>query len=110
MSKDNLPVALTFGPITFTLTGEGYRTEDIGPEPTIIPHLTIHTFEYNGKPRTGIDLGRDTRPGTTNRMYYTYDGMRSFKEENITDLKTKASFDTGALKLTNSDTNIEELI
>ncbi len=103
-------MTLTFGPLNFTLTSEGYRTEDLGPEPTVVPILVIHTFEYNGKARTGIDLGRDTRPGTTNRMYYTYDGMRSFKEENILGLKTKARFDTGALKLTESDTDIKELI
>lgn len=42
---------------------------------------------YNGKPRVGLDLGDDQRPGTRNRVVITLDGIRTFKTAQMFDLR-----------------------
>ena len=36
---------------------------------------------YNGKPRFGLDLGDDERPGTNNRVVLTLDGIRTLNKD-----------------------------
>lgn len=36
---------------------------------------------YNGKPRFGLDMGDDERPGTNNRVVLTLDGVRTFNKD-----------------------------
>lgn len=42
---------------------------------------------YNGKPRIGLDLGDDSRPGTNNRVVLTLDGIRTFKKDGMIGLR-----------------------
>lgn len=41
------------------------------------------TCTYHGKPRVGLDLGDDTRPGTSNRVIITLDGIRTLKKDKM---------------------------
>lgn len=44
-------------------------------------------FNYNDKPRLALILGPDTRPGTTNLICATPDGIRAFKPEKMENLR-----------------------
>lgn len=92
--------------MSFTLTDRGYSNDEVGE----LAVISIASFTYNGKPRLGIYLGEDSRPGTDNRMYYTLDGLRSFKRTNIEDEVVVSRIEAPSVSLTPSDTNIEELI
>lgn len=38
-----------------------------------------YRFDYNGKPRMGLVIGPDTRPGTNNAVILTEEGVRMYK-------------------------------
>jgi hypothetical protein len=57
------------------------------------PYLTppqtpqIVRFVYNMKPRLGVDMGDDERPGTNNLMVLTADGIRAFTKTKMEDIQ-----------------------
>jgi len=58
-----------------------------------IPHLEspvvpqIITFVYNAKPRLGVDMGDDNRPGTNNLMVLTEQGIKAFNKSKMENLQ-----------------------
>lgn len=44
-------------------------------------------FDYNEKPRLGLDMGDDERPGTDNLCVHTIDGFRTFKKGQMVRVK-----------------------
>ena len=54
---------------------------------TITQDLRWIKFIYNGAPRIGLDLGDDTRPGTSNLMVATTNGFRTFKKDGMIGVK-----------------------
>lgn len=52
-----------------------------GPSNSSVDGLTWVTLVYNGKPRFGLDMGDDERPGTNNRVVLTLDGVRTFDKD-----------------------------
>lgn len=49
--------------------------------------LTWIKCVYNGKPRFGLDMGDDERPGTNNRVVLTLDGIRTFDKDKMVGLR-----------------------
>lgn len=52
----------------------------------IAPDNRYLSFLYSNKPRIGLDLGRDPRPGTKNRIFMTLDGLRTFHRAKMFDI------------------------
>ncbi len=63
------------------------RMNGIGPFYAIAPDNRYLSFIYNDKPRVGLALGPDTRPGTNNLACATLDGIRTFKQSKMFDIQ-----------------------
>ena len=62
-------------------------------ETVIAPRIRWIACMYDGKPRAGLDLGSDPRPGTENLMVRTPDGIRTFRKDKILSLRDVTTFE-----------------
>lgn len=53
-------------------------------EPPVMPEVV--TFVYNAKPRLGVNMGDDQRPGTNNLMVLTNEGIKAFNKAKMENL------------------------
>lgn len=67
-----------------------YTTYTIEP-----PRIRWLKFNYSGRPRMGLEVGDDPRPGTNNLMVATTEGFRTFNKDGmigVTDATTLGDY------------------
>ena len=58
-----------------------------GPFDVVPPSYPYLAFMYSGKPRVGLAVCDDDRPGTDNLVVITLDGIRTFKKSNMVSVR-----------------------
>ena len=68
------------------ISGLSQQVLDLAPGVFTFPWVE---FIYNDKPRCGLYVGDDTRPGTDNMMVQTVEGVRAFSRCKVEKLVVK---------------------